>query len=77
MLIKPPVCLSVCICAPIITFEPVYENLYGVDAIEGDLDEKTFNPIPSTTLKLLRFKVVRWMHHSAFLFMVASHKIFN
>jgi hypothetical protein len=46
------------------------EILQGGDAIAGDVDARTYNPIASTTLKWLRFKVVRWMqylHHSALL----------
>jgi hypothetical protein len=41
------------------------ELLYGVDAIAGDLGATTFNPIASTILKWLRFKVLRWMHHAS------------
>jgi hypothetical protein len=37
------------------------EILYGSDAIVGDLNAITFNPIPSTILKWLRFRIVRWM----------------
>jgi hypothetical protein len=42
-------------------FEPhvdFYEIQYGANAIEGDLDAIIFNPIASTVLKWLRFKVV-------------------
>jgi hypothetical protein len=45
-------------------------EMYGDDAIAGDVDALTFNPIASTILKWLQFKVVGWMHylhHSAML----------
>jgi hypothetical protein len=32
------------------------------DAIQRNLDATIFNPIASTTLKWLRFKVVGWIH---------------
>jgi hypothetical protein len=32
------------------------------DVIAGDADATVFNPIASTILNWLRFKVVRWMH---------------
>jgi hypothetical protein len=34
----------------------------GGNAIQGDLDAVIFNPISSTILKWLRFKVVSWRH---------------
>jgi hypothetical protein len=37
------------------------ESLYGGDVIEGDLDAIIFNPIVSTILKWLRFKIPMWM----------------
>jgi hypothetical protein len=52
------------------TAADLYKILYGGDAITGDVERATFNPIASTTLKLLRFKVGRWIqyvHHSALL----------
>jgi hypothetical protein len=58
-LIKSPVYLSVC--PPLITFEPLHRfsrNLYGGNAVQGDLDAIIFNPIASIILKLLRFKFV-------------------
>jgi hypothetical protein len=43
------------------------EILCGGDAMVGNFDATTFNPIALTILKWLRFKVVMWMHHSALL----------
>jgi hypothetical protein len=40
------------------------------DAIVGDLDAITFNPIAASILKWLKFRILRWMqylHHSALL----------
>jgi hypothetical protein len=34
-----------------------------MDAIAGDDDVTTFDPITSIILKWLRFKCVRWMHY--------------
>jgi len=39
-----------------------HEIWYGGNAIQGDLDAVIFNPISSTILKWLRFKVVSWRH---------------
>jgi hypothetical protein len=50
----------------LITFEPIgsfHEIWYAGDAIEGDLNMTVFNPIAATILKLLRFKIIRWMHY--------------
>jgi hypothetical protein len=52
-------------CPPLLTFEllgRVHEIWYGGNAIQGDLDAVTFNPISSTILKWLRVKVVSWRH---------------
>jgi hypothetical protein len=39
-----------------------HEIWYGGNVIEGDLDAIIFNPISSTILKQLRFRVVSWEH---------------
>jgi hypothetical protein len=39
-----------------------HEIWYGGNAIRGDFDAVIFNPISSTILKQLRFKVVSWRH---------------
>jgi hypothetical protein len=39
------------------------EIVCGGDAIVGDLDVVTSNPIASNILKLLRLKFVRWKHY--------------
>jgi hypothetical protein len=60
---------SVCL-SPLITFEingNLDEILCGGDAMVGNLDATTFNPIALTILKWLRFKVMMWVHHSALL----------
>jgi hypothetical protein len=36
-----------------------HEIWHGDDAIQGDLDAITFNPIASVILKLLKLRVVR------------------
>jgi hypothetical protein len=36
--------------------------MYVCNAIQGDLDAVILNPISSTILKWLRFKVVSWRH---------------
>jgi hypothetical protein len=51
--------LCVCVSPPLITFEPhvdFHEVWYRGNAIQGDLDAVTFNPISSTIFKWLRFK---------------------
>jgi hypothetical protein len=48
----------------------LYDILEGGDAIAEDVDAITFNPIASTILKWLGFRVVRrmqYLHHSALL----------
>jgi hypothetical protein len=39
-----------------------HEIWYRGNAIQGDLNAIIFNPISSTVLKWLRFKVVSWRH---------------
>jgi hypothetical protein len=39
-----------------------HEIWYGGNAIQEDLNAIIFNPISSTILKWLRFKVVSWRH---------------
>jgi hypothetical protein len=39
------------------------EISYFVDAIVGDVNVKTIDPIVSITLKLFTFKFLRWMHY--------------
>jgi hypothetical protein len=39
-----------------------HEIWYGGNAIQENLDATIFNPISSTVLKWLRFKVISWKH---------------
>jgi hypothetical protein len=51
-------------------FVDLDEILFGADAVGGNIDMKTSNPIASTNLNWSRFKFVWWMHylhHSALL----------
>jgi hypothetical protein len=55
-----PVCLSVCLFAfePAVYLDEVFCG--GYDTV-GDPDSATFNPVASTFLKWLRFKILRFM----------------
>jgi hypothetical protein len=58
--------LSVHLCLPLITFERIgnfYKIRHGSHAIGDDLDSIIFNPIASTILKWLRFRLLRWMQN--------------
>jgi hypothetical protein len=48
------------VCPPLITSEPLGKSWYGGNSIQWDLGAIIINPIPSTILKWLRFKVVSW-----------------
>jgi hypothetical protein len=63
---RSPVCLSVCLCPPLITFESIgrfYEPSEGGHANKGDLDAVLFNPVPSTIPKWRTLKLLRWMQN--------------
>jgi hypothetical protein len=62
---RSPSCLCLSVCPSLSTFEPHgrFNDIWqGDDATQGDLYAVFVNPIPSTILKWLGFKVVSWRH---------------
>jgi hypothetical protein len=58
------VCLCQSVCPPLILLNRLvdfHEIWYGGNGIQGDVDAIILNPTASIILKLLRFKVVRWV----------------